>query len=183
MPTKLPPGIQRDLEFAIEAARAAGRASPRRARDREMDGRDARRRRRSGADGFLQGIVRGRYPDDGILSEETRTRARASRSRACGSSIRSTARASISQLRDDWAVHVALTIDGKCALAAVALPSKGPVLWGVCLPGLVSAGVESGERFARPRRRRQRLGGAAADRRLAEPHAGLDAALRGDDRR
>jgi 3'(2'), 5'-bisphosphate nucleotidase len=143
MPTKLPPGVQRDLEFAIEAARAAGeralavRATGRWTGETLADVAD------QGADGFLQGIVRGRYPDDGILSEETAdTSSRLSKSRVWIIDPLDGTR-EFSQLRDDWAVHVALTIDGKCALAAVALPSKGPVLWGVCLPGLVSAGVES----------------------------------------
>jgi len=34
--------------------------------------------------------------------------------------------------REDWAVHVALAIDGAPALGAVALPATGEVLWGSC---------------------------------------------------
>lgn len=47
-----------------------------------------------------------------------------------------------SQLREDWAVHVALTIDGACALGAVALPAVGQILWGVALPGHERGGIE-----------------------------------------
>jgi len=144
MSTPLPPEFQRDLAFAIEAARAAGarslavRATNRWTGDALADVAD------QGADGFLQGLVRGRYPDDGILSEETAdTRARLEKSRVWIIDPLDGTR-EYSQLRDDWAVHVALTIDGKCALAAVALPSKGPTIFGVTLPGLVRAGMEEG---------------------------------------
>ncbi len=144
MSTPLPPEFQRDLAFAIEAARAAGarslavRATGRWKDDALADVAD------QGADGFLQGLVRGRYPDDGILSEETAdTRARLSKSRVWIIDPLDGTR-EYSQLRDDWAVHVALTIEGKCALAAVALPSKGPTIWGVTLPGFVRAGMEDG---------------------------------------
>jgi 3'(2'), 5'-bisphosphate nucleotidase len=34
------------------------------------------------------------------------------------------------ELRDDWAVHVGLAIDGACVLGAVALPANSEVLWG-----------------------------------------------------
>ena len=46
------------------------------------------------------------------------------------------------QLRDDWAVHVALVIDGAPVLGAVALPSHGQVFFGVCLEGAQHGGVE-----------------------------------------
>ena len=144
MSTPLPPEFRKDLDFAIEAARAAGarslavRATGRWTNDALADVAD------QGADGFLQGLVRGRYPDDGILSEETAdTRARLSKSRVWIIDPLDGTR-EYSQMRDDWAVHVALTIDGKCALAAVALPSRGPTLWGVSMPGLASAGMEDG---------------------------------------
>jgi 3'(2'), 5'-bisphosphate nucleotidase len=137
-----PPGTRADLEFAISSARAAGeralaiRATGRWTGDTLADVGD------QGADGFLQGLVRGRYPDDGILSEETAdTRARLSKSRVWIIDPLDGTR-EYSQMRDDWAVHVALTIDGRCALGAVALPAKGPTLWGVCSPGLESAGLD-----------------------------------------
>jgi 3'(2'), 5'-bisphosphate nucleotidase len=132
--------IQADLEFAISSARAAGeralaiRATGRWTGDTLADVGD------QAADGFLQGLVRGRYPDDGILSEETAdTRARLSKSRVWIIDPLDGTR-EYSQMRDDWAVHVALTIDGRCALGAVSLPAKGPTLWGVCPPGLEAAG-------------------------------------------
>ena len=46
----------------------------------------------------------------------------------CGSSIRSTALANFPEGREDWAVHVALAIDGEPVVGAVALPALGMVL-------------------------------------------------------
>jgi 3'(2'), 5'-bisphosphate nucleotidase len=142
MPPLLPPEVRADLEFAISAARAAGeraltlRATGRWSGDTLADVGD------QAADGFLQGLVRGRYPDDGILSEETAdTRSRLSKSRVWIIDPLDGTR-EYSQMRDDWAVHVALTIDGRCTLGSVALPAKGPALWGVCLPGSESSGIE-----------------------------------------
>lgn len=142
MPAALPPDIRRDVEFAAFAARAAGeralalRATGRWAGDVLADVGD------NAADGFLQGLVRGRYPGDAILSEETAdTRSRLSESRVwIVDPLDGTKE--YSQMRDDWAVHVALTIDGRCALGAVSLPTSGRTIWGVCLPGLETAGLE-----------------------------------------
>jgi len=140
----LPPEVRADLEFALDAARSAGeralalRSTGRWSGDTLADVGD------QAADGFLQGIVRGRYPEDGILSEETAdTPSRLSKSRVWIVDPLDGTR-EYSQMREDWAVHVALTIGGRCALGAVALPGKGPTLWGVCLDGLRNAGIVGG---------------------------------------
>jgi 3'(2'), 5'-bisphosphate nucleotidase len=147
MPPPLPPEIRpaeirAELEFAIAAARVAGeralalRATERWSGDVLADVGD------QAADGYLQGLVRGRHPEDGILSEETAdTRSRLSKSRVWIIDPLDGTR-EYSQMRDDWAVHVALTIAGRCALGAVALPAKGSTIWGVCLSGQESAGIE-----------------------------------------
>jgi 3'(2'), 5'-bisphosphate nucleotidase len=44
--------------------------------------------------------------------------------------------------REDFAVHVALTVAGKPAVGAVALPAHDAVLWGVCVPGYERGGIE-----------------------------------------
>ena len=96
------------------------------------------------ADGYLRGLIEGRYPDDGVLSEETAdSPQRLSKSRVWIIDPLDGTK-EYSQLRDDWAVHVALCIDGACALAAVALPASGQVLWGVALEGQQRAGVIGG---------------------------------------
>jgi 3'(2'), 5'-bisphosphate nucleotidase len=95
-------------------------------------------------DGFLQGFVRGRYPEDGLLSEETAdSPERLSKMRTwIVDPLDGTQE--YSELRADWAVHVALTVGGRCALAAVALPASDDVLWGVCVPGKERSGSTRG---------------------------------------
>ena len=138
----LPADLRRDLDFAADAARRAGarvlglRASGRWHDDALADVGD------QAADGYLQGLVQGRYPDDGILSEETGdTRARLERSRVWIIDPLDGTREYSAQ-REDWAVHVALAIDGRCALGAVALPARGRLIRGVALPGLEHAELE-----------------------------------------
>ena len=133
--------LQSDLDFAIQAAHLAGerglalRKTGRWQGDMLADIGD------QAADGLLQGLIRGRYPQDGILSEETAaSAARLAKSR-CWIVDPLDGTREYSELREDWAVHVALTIDGQCALAAVALPSLDAVLWGIALPGRERAGV------------------------------------------
>lgn len=141
-PTPTPEQIERDLEFARHAARWAGervlalRASGRWQGDTLADVGD------QAADGLLQGMLRGRYPEDGVLSEETQdSAARLTRPRAWIVDPLDGTR-EFSQLRADWAVHVALTLEGRCALGAVALPAQGLLLSGIALPGRERAWIE-----------------------------------------
>jgi 3'(2'), 5'-bisphosphate nucleotidase len=95
------------------------------------------------ADGLLQGYLRGRYPEDGILSEETAdSPERLSKQRVWIVDPLDGTKEYRSG-REDWAVHVALCIDGRPTLGAVALPSLGLTLWGLCWPGHEQAGVDS----------------------------------------
>jgi 3'(2'), 5'-bisphosphate nucleotidase len=134
--------LEHDLAFAIEAARSAGeRVQGLRASGR-WEGAVLADIGDQAADGLLQGLIRGRYPLDGLLSEETAdTAARLERER-CWIVDPLDGTREFGEGREDWAVHVALTWRGACALAAVALPSRGQVLWGVTLPGRVRAGVQ-----------------------------------------
>lgn len=136
--------IQRDLDFAIEAAQVAGeRVMALRASDR-WHGSTLADIGDQAADGWLQGLIRGRYPHDGLLSEETADSPdRLARSR-CWIVDPLDGTREFSDMREDWAIHVALTVDGCCALSAVALPSCGRLLWGVALDGQQRAGVEGG---------------------------------------
>lgn len=133
--------IRRDLDFAIQAASQAGqrvlalRKSGRWSGDTLADIGD------QAADGLLQGLIRGRYPNDGILSEETADSPERLSKERCWIVDPLDGTREFSELREDWAVHVALTFGGSCALAAVALPSLDSVLWGVALPGREQAGV------------------------------------------
>lgn len=135
--------LDAELAFAIEAARWAGeralrlRASGRWAGETLADIGD------QAADGLLQGLIRGRFPADGVLSEETAdSHERLAKERAWIVDPLDGTR-EYSDGRADWAVHVALTIGGRCALAAVGLPCEERVLWGVCVPGAERAGIAS----------------------------------------
>ncbi len=142
--------VQRDLDIAIEIARDAGsrilalKDEKTRKGEIRWSGKTLADVGDQAGDGYLQGFLRGRYADDGLLSEETADSPdRLAKHRAwIVDPLDGTKE--YSQLREDWAVHVALTLGGQCALAAVALPSADDVLWGVALPGRERAGATSG---------------------------------------
>jgi 3'(2'), 5'-bisphosphate nucleotidase len=123
--------VKRDLEFAIEAADLAGKLA--------LDLRASARWKESNvladvgdqaADGFIQGFVRGRYPDDGILSEETADSPRRLSIERTWIIDPLDGTREYSQLREDWAVHVGLVVKGRCRLGVLALPARGRTLWG-----------------------------------------------------
>jgi 3'(2'), 5'-bisphosphate nucleotidase len=134
--------VEADLAFALEAARVAGtRAVALRASGRWKDEGFLADIGDNACDGFLQGFLRGRYPDDGVLSEETAdSPARLTRER-CWIVDPLDGTREYSQGRHDWAVHVALTVGHRPALAAVGLPTQKQVLWGVSLPGRERGGI------------------------------------------
>ena len=141
--------VDRDLAFAIAAARAAGervmalRASGRWQGEMLADIGD------QAADGLLQGLIRGRYPDDGLLSEETADSPDRLSHHRCWIVDPLDGTREFSELREDWAVHVALVLGGRCALGAVALPASGHVLWGVAIEGRERSGLEGEGRLLR----------------------------------
>jgi len=141
--------IERDLAFAIEAANLAGRRVLALRGEKRWEGKTMADIGDQAADGFLQGFIRGRYPQDGLLSEETAdTTERLAKSRAwIVDPLDGTQE--FSEGRSDWAVHVALTVGGQCALAAVALPALEEVLWGVAVPGRERAGTLGGATLVR----------------------------------
>lgn len=139
--TLSPAEVERDLRFAVDISAAAGRRVLKLRSTGRWEGSVLADVGDQAADGFLQGLLRGRYPDDGILSEETAdSPARLEKRRVWIVDPLDGTR-EYSQGRDDWAVHVALVLDGRCALGAVALPSQERVLWGVSLPGAERSGV------------------------------------------
>ncbi len=150
MPTRdVHADLRADLEFAVDAARAAGervlalRATGRWKDEQLADVGD------QAADGFLQGLVRGRLPDDGILSEETADSAARQAKRRVWIIDPLDGTREFSQLRADWAVHVALTIDGEPVLGAVALPAQHRLIWGVCARGMQRSGAEGEAQLVR----------------------------------
>ena len=85
-------------------------------------------------DALLQGLIAGRYSDDAILSEETQdSPARLDRQRVwIVDPLDGTKEFRAG--RPDWAIHIALTLHGRCALGVVALPARGQLLWGLIPP-------------------------------------------------
>lgn len=137
-----PIDIERELEFAIMAARLAGeRIMALRASNR-WQGAVLADIGDQAADGWFQGLIRGRYADDGLLSEETADTPGRLAQRRCWIVDPLDGTREFSELREDWAVHVALTVDGRCALGAVALPACKRLLWAVALAGSERAGLE-----------------------------------------
>ncbi len=93
------------------------------------------------ADGYLQGSLRGRHPDDGLLSEETKDAPERLGKRLTWIVDPLDGTKEYAAGRNDWAVHVGLAIDGRPVLGAVALPAIDRVLCGVCVGGCVHAAV------------------------------------------
>ena len=80
------------------------------------------------ANAYLVEQLRQHRPDDGLLSEESRdTLDRLDRRRVWIIDPVDGTR-EYGEGRDDWAVHVALAVDGVAAASAVALPARGNVL-------------------------------------------------------
>ncbi len=133
--------LDQDLAFAILAAQQAG--------ERALGIRESGRWQErtladvgdQACDAYLQGLILGRYPIDGLLSEETAdTPARLGKDRVwIVDPLDGTKEYQAG--RDDWAVHVALTVEGQCCLGAVSLPSQGRTLWGVSTPGFQASGI------------------------------------------
>lgn len=137
--------LERDLAFAIQAARDAGTRGMALRNMERWEGKTLGDMCDQACDGYLHGLLAGRYPDDGVLSEETvDTPERLDKSRVwIVDPLDGTKE--YAQLRDDWGVHVALAVDGRCALGAVALPSLGQVFFGIAQEGSQRAGVEGGD--------------------------------------
>jgi 3'(2'), 5'-bisphosphate nucleotidase len=88
---------------------------------------------------FLVGQLADRFPTDGVLSEEgVDDKARLGYRRVWIVDPLDGTREFSERPRDDWAVHVALSIDGVAAVGAVALPALG-VTFGTGHPPTVPA--------------------------------------------
>lgn len=80
------------------------------------------------ANQFIVHVLRERRPDDGLLSEEEKDNAARLDKRRVWIVDPVDGTREYSEERTDWAVHVALAIDGVPAVGAVALPGLGLVL-------------------------------------------------------
>lgn len=134
--------IARELEFVRHFTREAGRRAMSIRKLERWEDKMLADVGDQAIDGFLQGLIQGRYPEDGILSEETKDSPNRLDKRRTWIVDPLDGTKEYSQLREDWAIHLALTLDNECALGAVGLPAKGLLIWGVALEGRKQFGIE-----------------------------------------
>jgi 3'(2'), 5'-bisphosphate nucleotidase len=117
-----------DHELAAHLAGEAGRILLEVRDSRRHHGKDLGRAGDEEANAFLVKALSELRPDDGLLSEEEKDdRARLTKSR-CWIVDPLDGTREYSEGRSDWAVHVALAVEGSPAIGAVALPSLEAVL-------------------------------------------------------
>jgi len=117
-----------DAELAANLAESAGRILLAVRDSGLIDGKALGKAGDQTANQFLVHAIRQHRPDDGLLSEESKdTPERLSKSRVWIIDPVDGTR-EYGEERSDWAVHVALAIDGKPEIGAVALPGLGEVL-------------------------------------------------------
>ncbi len=121
-------GTMNDAEFAHYLAEEAGRMLLILQQSGSFEGKELGKEGDRIANDFLMGSLRIGRPDDAILSEEEKdTESRLSASRVWIIDPLDGTR-EFSEGRTDWAVHVALAVDGVAHLGAVALPGLGMTL-------------------------------------------------------
>ena len=114
-----------DVELAARLADTAGRILVKVRQSHMFDGKALGQAGDQTANEFLVHALRHQRPDDGLLSEESRdTLERLDKSRVWIIDPVDGTR-EYGEGREDWAVHVALSIDGVASVGAVALPGLG----------------------------------------------------------
>ena len=114
-----------DVELAARLADTAGRVLVKVRQSHMFDGKALGQAGDQTANEFLVHALRHQRPDDGLLSEESRdTLERLDKSRVWIIDPVDGTR-EYGEGREDWAVHVALSIDGVASVGAVALPGLG----------------------------------------------------------
>jgi 3'(2'), 5'-bisphosphate nucleotidase len=117
-----------DAELAAHLASEAGKILLAVQEDGALQGKALGDAGDARANRFLVDTLRRERPDDGLLSEEEKDNAaRLGKSRVWIIDPLDGTR-EFSERRTDWAVHVALTIEGEAKIGAVALPGLGLVL-------------------------------------------------------
>jgi 3'(2'), 5'-bisphosphate nucleotidase len=112
------------LAFATEIAQEAGRRlSALRKSGRWTEPKMLGDVGDNAADGYLQGAIYGRYPNDAILSEETKDDLGRTKNRVAWIVDPLDGTKEYASGRHDWAVHVGLAIDEKPVLGVVTMPT------------------------------------------------------------
>lgn len=117
-----------DAELAAKLATDAGTLLVELRNSSHLTGKDLGNAGDKAANDMLVAALRAQRPDDGLLSEESKdTASRLDKDRVWIIDPVDGTR-EYSEGRDDWAVHVALAVNNKAAIGAVALPSLGLTL-------------------------------------------------------
>ena len=117
-----------DAELAAHLAQVAGRILLEVRASGMFEGKSLGKAGDETANQFLCHAIRAQRPDDGLLSEESKdTAERLSKKRVWIVDPVDGTR-EYGEERSDWAVHVALCVDGRPETGAVALPGLGEVL-------------------------------------------------------
>jgi 3'(2'), 5'-bisphosphate nucleotidase len=114
--------VMTDAELAADLALSAGRILMELRESGKFEGKALGKAGDEAANAFLVRALREQRPDDGLLSEESKdTAERLDKSRVWIIDPVDGTR-EYGEGRSDWAVHVALAIDGVASIGAVALP-------------------------------------------------------------
>tara|TARA_R110001599_G_scaffold278323_1_gene479701 strand:+ start:1884 stop:2627 length:744 start_codon:yes stop_codon:yes gene_type:complete len=114
--------VMTDAELAADLALSAGRILVELRESGKFEGKALGKAGDEAANAFLVRALREQRPDDGLLSEESKdTAERLDKSRVWIVDPVDGTR-EYGEGRSDWAVHVALAIDGVASIGAVALP-------------------------------------------------------------
>ena len=117
------------LEFATAIAREAGRRlSVLRSSGRWQEPKILGDVGDNAADGYLQGALFGRYPEDAVLSEETKDNLERTKNPIAWIVDPLDGTKEYAGGRHDWAVHVGLAVDQKPVLGVVAMPTIDRVI-------------------------------------------------------
>ncbi len=147
-----------DHALAVEVARAAGVRLLEVRHQCELDGIEGKAMKDRGdieAHNLIMGMLSSARPDDGILSEEGKDdKARLSQSRVWIVDPLDGTREFSEPPRSDWAVHIALAIDGVAVVGAVALPGLDGAVLSTMEPPVLPPASSDGPRVVVSRTRR-----------------------------
>ena len=111
-----------DVELARQVATTAGQLLVELRRSNLFEGKALGAAGDHVANAFIMQALRAQRPDDAILSEEEKDNAARLQSRRVWIVDPLDGTREFGEARDDWAVHIALAVDGVASVGAVALP-------------------------------------------------------------
>jgi 3'(2'), 5'-bisphosphate nucleotidase len=130
-----------DVRLAERLATEAGDVLLALQKSSGLEGKELGKAGDAAANALLMKALRAARPDDAILCEEERDNPSRLQSRRVWIVDPLDGTREYSEARSDWAVHVALSIEGAPVVGAVALPGLGLTLHSAAAPALPAANV------------------------------------------